>query len=237
MSFNKDTIKKFKRYEDDISKINDLITKIRGLKLQVVDPRADKVKQKPIWNLETYVQLSIHRVYDLAVQSTLTWNNGIPVVSFILTRAIYENTAYMYDISKQIQMYYEKDDHIEMHKLILNRLVGARLGPNIRQIKNVLSAINTVAKEIPDFKEFYEFISDFCHPNYSGMHGIYGKLDKENVRFFVGKEYGYTEQAFSFIITGLNTGLEIFYTSAKNLIDNMAELNEFYYKHQPLSSE
>jgi hypothetical protein len=237
MSFSKETIEKFKKFEKDIISINDSITKIGELKVQVVDPRADKIKQKPIWNLESYIQLAIHRVYDLAIQSTNAWNNEIPVVAFILTRAIYENTAYMYDLGEKILMYYKNEDYIEMHKVVLNRLVGARLGPNIREIANVITAINTVAKKLPTFKEFYEFISDFCHPNYSGMHGIYGKLDQDNVRFFVGKEYGYTEETFSFIITGLTTGLEIFYTSTKNLIDNMDELNEFYYKHQPLASD
>jgi hypothetical protein len=237
MSFSKETIEKFKKFEKDIITINDYISKIGELKAQVVDPRADKIKQKPIWNLESYIQLAIHRVYDLAIQSTNAWNIKIPVVAFILTRAIYENTAYMYDLSEKILLYYKKDDYIEMHKLVLNRLVGTRLGSNTRQIVNVLTAINSVTKEVPDFKEFYEFISDFCHPNYSGMLGIYGKLDQDNVRFFVGKEHGYTEETFSFIITGLTTGLGIFYNSSKNLVDNIDELNEFYYKHQPLASD
>ena len=53
----------------------------------------------------------------------------------------------------------------------------------------------------------------------------------------INKEYGYTEQTFSFIITGLATGLDIFFRSSKGLIDNIDGLNEFFYKHQPLVKE
>lgn len=231
MSFNKATMGKFKDFERDVIMVNDLILKIKGIKVDVVDFHIDKDKQKPIWHLESYIQLAVHRVYDLAVQSTNAWNNEVPIVAFLLTRAIYENTAYMYDLSKKILMYYEADNYTEIHKLILNRLVGNRLNSASPQIVNVLTVNDSVAKEIPDYKEFYDFISDFCHPNYSGMHGIYGKLDKENARLFVDKKYGYTEETFSFIITGLITSLEIFYTSVKNLLNNMDELNNFFCKH------
>ena len=234
MSFNKEIIEKFKKFEKDIIIINGLIDKIGSLKIDVVDPRANKIKQRPIWNLESYIQLAIHRVYDLGIETTNAWNNKNPAVAFLLTRAIYENTAYIYDLFHKIKAYYEEDNFNEIHEIIVNRLVGSRLSSNHRKIINVLTAINTVAKELPDFKEFYEFISDFCHPNYSGMHGIYGKLDKEHVRFYINKEYGYTEETFSFIITGLATGLELFYINAKNLLDNINELNDFFYKHQTL---
>ena len=235
MSFNKETIEKFKTFEKDLYSINELIEKIGELKAVVVDLRGTKIKQRPIWNLESYVQLAIHRVFDLATESTNAWNNKIPATSFLLTRAVYENTAYMYDLSKKIKMYYDNDDYLEMHNVIVNRLVGSRLGTNFSQIANVLTVIKVVAKDIPEFKEYYDFISDFCHPNYSGMLGIYGNIDKENVRFYVGRDYGYEENVFSHIITGLVTGLEIFSVSTNNIMNNIDDLNDFFYKHQPLS--
>jgi hypothetical protein len=236
MSFNRETVEKFKKYEPDIIEINNSIMKIGELKIEVVDPRGGKIKQKPIWSLENYIQIAIHRVYDLANECTRAWSNEIPVVSFILLRAIYENTAYMYDLSRKILLYYEKNDYREMYKVIVNRLTGSKLGTNVHQITNVLTAIKTVTKEVPDFREFYDFISEFCHPNYCGMQGIYGKLDRENVRLFVDKKYGYNEETFFFILNGLTTSLGIFYISTKNLLNNIDELNEFYYKHQSLAS-
>jgi len=61
MSFSKKTIEKFKKFEKDLSTINELIKKIGKLKKDIVDTRGTKIKQKPIWNLESYVQLAIHR--------------------------------------------------------------------------------------------------------------------------------------------------------------------------------
>ena len=234
MAFSKSTIKKFKEFEKDIETINKYIIEIRDMRVSTVDPRGEKIKQRPIWNLQSYVQLAIHRVYDLAVESTTAWNNARPVVAFILTRAIYENTAYMYDLAQKLKMYYDQDNYKEIHNVIVNRLVGNRLGTTAREIINVLTAIGTVAKEIPEFKQYYDFISDFSHPNYSGMYGIYSETDKENVRFFVSRKYGYTDQIFSFIITGLATGLGIFINSTNNILNNIDELNDFFYKHQPL---
>ncbi len=235
MAFSKTTIEKFKEFEKTIETINNYIIEIRDMRVHIVDPRGEKINQKPIWNLESYVQLAIHRVYDLAVESTSAWNNMKPVVAFILTRAIYENTAYMFDLAKKIKMYYEQDNYLEIHDVIVNRLVGNRLSSTTRKIINVTTAIKNVAKEIPDFEEYYDFISDFSHPNYSGMHGIYGKTDEVNVRFFVNKNYGYTDQIFSFIVTGLATGLGIFINSTNNILNNIDELNDFFYKHQPLT--
>ena len=237
MSFTKNTITSYSKYEKDIIFINENIQKIRDLKKTVVDPRAVQIKQKPIWNLESYTQLAIHRVFDLAEQCTIAWENGVPAVSFLLVRAIYENAAYMYDLSHKIKKYYDDENFSEIHNLVVNRLVGNRLGPDHLQIVNVLTVIDKVAEQIPDFKEYYEFISDFCHPNYSAMHGIYGKTDKKHLRFYVGNEYGISDLTFSFIKTGLITGMGIFYNSVKSIIDNIDELNDFFYKHQPLTSE
>jgi len=131
-------------------------------------------------------------------------------------------------------MYIDSDDYLEMHNVIVNRLVGSRLGTNSIQIANVLTVIRVVAKDIPEFKEYYDFISDFCHPNYSGMLGIYGNIDKVNLRLYAGSKYGYNEVVFSHLVTGLVTGLEIFLISTNNILDNLDELNDFFYKHQSL---
>ena len=88
MSLNKETIEKFKKFEKDINAGNDSIEKISELRVQVVVQRAGKIKQKPIWNFESYIQLTVHRVYDFAIQSTNAWNDEIPVAAFILTCAM-----------------------------------------------------------------------------------------------------------------------------------------------------
>lgn len=75
-------------------------------------------------------------------------------------------------------MYHEQNDFIEMHDLIHNRISGSRLSEAHLQIVNVMTVMESVDKEQKGVLDGYKFLSDFCHPNYSGMLGMYGKLDK-----------------------------------------------------------
>ena len=70
----------------------------------------------------------------------------------------------------------------------MKALFGAKDGRGPAEAVNILTAINHVNKEVENFKNIYDSLSEFAHPNWSGVSGSYSKIDKENIWLDLGIE-------------------------------------------------
>lgn len=200
----------FPKYSKEIDTINNLITQLNNRRSKTVNPATIPITPKVVFNLKSYVQLSLHRVVDLAMEACNSWNNGTPVVAIILDRAMLENVAYLFDISNQIKRYITENQFSEIHNLISNRLVGSRLKEARSKICNVMTVIDKIDKTFRGFKENYNFLSDFCHPNYSGMLGLYGKMNYDEIYLKIDRRIGISEEIFFNVLFSLEPSLLIF---------------------------
>ncbi len=222
--------KRFPKYAEDIDSVSSLIERLGHRRLYRVNPAGRPPTPKVVWNLQCYVQLALHRVIDLSTEICNAWNSKKPVIAIILVRAMMENCAYLYDIALKVRMYIKNNDFQSIHDLIVNRMMGSRTIKGLQESVNVMTVIDKVDKTFEGFKDHYEFLCDFCHPNYSGMHGLYGKINRENIYFNLNRDFGMTEEVFIFILIGLLPGLQIFEES-------MNQIEEVYPEITKLSNE
>lgn len=218
------------KYAEDIDDVNSIIERLSSRRLYRVDPVGRPPTPKVVWNLQCYVQLALHRVVDLSTETSNAWNSKKPVVAIILVRAVIENCAYLYDIASKLRMNIQNNDFQSIHDLIINRMMGSRTIKGLQESVNVMTVIDKVDKTIAGFRDHYEFLCDFCHPNYSGMHGLYGKINKKEKYFDINRDFGMTEQVFTFLLTGILPGLQIFEES-------MNQIEEMYPEITKLSNE
>ena len=52
---------------------------------------------------------------------------------------------------------------------------------------NVATFVKHVSRELPGFDEAYNLLSEFAHPNWLGVVGLYSKHDDENIRTDFGR--------------------------------------------------
>lgn len=151
---------------------------------------------------------------------------------FILTNAsLMENSAVIFDIALKTKMYLEKKDLKTISELIENRSYGTKYFENLPKTANLLTAIDNVTKKYNGFRDTYEFISEFCHPTYSSLTGLYSKLYRDDIYYDVGNRWGTTEIVFGFFIKSLHDSIVVFEKGVKmieELLPPLRDLNNSY---------
>ena len=194
-------------HPENLDKINNLLKAILLNRFKEITPGTSFSKPKVLWEVEQYVQLTIHRVYELGEGATEAWNNSHPAICFILTRALIENVAALVDVITQIESFVGQNNLTEIHNLVVNRLLGGKLGdfPAELKISNILTAIDKTDNHFPDHqvRTLYDFLSEFAHPNSLGMHGLYGHLDAKTQILTIDPANAMTRQHFTVITQSL----------------------------------
>lgn len=197
-----------------LDSVNSLLDAFSKGKLSEITPGSSFSKPKILWEVENYVQLSIHRVVELGEGAAEAWNNRRPAVCFILTRALMENVSSLVDLTYQTDAFVQNQKFIDIHNLVVNRLMGGKLGqfPPEVQIPNVLTAIDKTDKYFPDYKirYLYDFLSEFAHPNSLGMHGLYGYVDPVTHVLKIDPSFGMNTRHFTVLIQALARALSVF---------------------------
>jgi hypothetical protein len=224
---------KFPSFSKWIDELNNIFPSLEKRKINRVSPRGNPIIPKVVWKFQVYLQLSIYRVTDLCLESCQAWQREKPAVSFLLMRSLMENAAVIYDMALKTKMYLGENDLDKISDLIDNRAFGTKLFENMPKTINLLTAIDNVTKKDKGFRPTYEFISEFCHPTYSSLTGLYGKLNKEGIYFDVGNKWGTTEAVFAFFIDGLTSSMIVFVRGIEmieDLFPSLLELNNLQTK-------
>jgi hypothetical protein len=72
----------------------------------------------------------------------------------------------------------------------LNRaLLGWRDKKMPAQSYNILTAIDEVSETFKAFRPLYDDLSEFAHPNWSGVHGAYARINTKDISIDLGSEF------------------------------------------------
>lgn len=211
-----------------VDEVNSLLHNLSLQRVNEVSPGPSFNKPKILWEVQNYVQLSIHRVIEVGEGAANAWNTSRPATCFILSRAVMENVAALADVTFQIEGFVKDRKFIETHTLIVNRLMGGKLQkfPPEMQIPNILTAIDKTDKYFPNHRvrELYDFLSEFAHPNSLGMHGLYANIDPSTHILKIDPTFGMTEKHFTVIIQSLFRALNIFRNTILKIEDLYPEI-------------
>jgi hypothetical protein len=192
-----------------IASFRQSLNKLTSLKEKKISAKGRPPMPKVLWKLKSYVQTSLHRNIDLAIESALAWERKLPAVSFLLTRSIMECVAYLFDLSNHLLPKINENNLREISELIDKWKYGDRKIDGIPTITNTLTIMEHVEKIIPNYKINYEYLSNFCHPNYSGIGMLYSHQDMEEYCFEIGREYGENNKTFGIYIKAVVASLTL----------------------------
>jgi hypothetical protein len=218
---------------DHLHRANSLLSTVVGQCEGIVSPPADPVVSKILWEVRQYVQLALHRSADLAEEVCSAWDRSKPVISFVSARALMETSAAVFEISYKIELLLQRGEYDEIQKIVLDRMFASRDNPDLRPAQNILTAIDRVENAYEGFRASYDSLSEFAHPNYSGMHGLYVK-DEEPYPVIVriDSSYGINEFVFPMLVYPYIMALEVLSSSVNKIQSLYPQLAALGQQHE-----
>ncbi len=179
--------------EEDLKKCREIVSRFETSLPTRVDPASLSTSAKIPFKAVVLRETLLHRVTELAATATELYERKNRVISaFLITRAVHETTALLYWLYLRMNRVVDEKLIGDFDEFIMKLLFGWKKeeDDNLPVAFNILTAIEKLDKLLDGkFRRNYDFLSEFCHPNYSGVHGAYAKIDRDNIWADIGPEH------------------------------------------------
>lgn len=122
----------------------------------------------------------MYRAYELAFTSHNCATTKNIASSKLLTRALFETTSVLGYLYYKIIAFIKDKDMESFHAVIMNMFLGSRYSTDSYTSINILTMIDKIDKKFPGYRDSYDLLSEYSHPNFLGTCGLYGELKGEN---------------------------------------------------------
>jgi hypothetical protein len=175
---------------------------------EFIDVASLGVRSKAPYQLLVVREALIWRTEELARYACNSLECGDFAVAAILTRSITENAALTWKLKEILDKRTGKSPE-ELNAALMRALAGSRTWEEAPAPYNVLSCLDALNKTIDGARQTYESLSEYAHPNWRGVMGLYSKTDKEKFITYFGHGLG-GPLARSQITTALCAALGVF---------------------------
>lgn len=148
----------------------------------VVSPLSKNIAYKPTFEADYFREAAFYRFIELIESSYSLYKSDLLVGSVVTARAAQETLAVIWFINSKLEHLSKTKDltHFTetMNRLILDWSNDEEFPEKI----NILKCIDSVDKSLEGkFRQHYNTLSEYAHPNYSGTFGAYGKPNHETL--------------------------------------------------------
>lgn len=162
---------------------------IRSLQINLVD-RFDGVepttRQRLLRLYDVWRQVSLRRTTDLADGALLFFEQNRLVPACTLTRSVFETTGVQYYIYRKLITYTEQTKPESVHKFLLSAVFGRKDKEWPETAIQVLTALDHLNKEFGGFRDEYDRLCEYTHPNLSGGYGTYVRPEGDQLKAYFG---------------------------------------------------
>lgn len=119
------------------------------------------------------------------------------------------------------------DAAVESHEIgdidnyLMRLLMGSRNNPELPQPINVMTFVDHVEKDIEGFRQQYDGLSEFAHPNWAGISLLYARPDSVNRWTDFGANIRGTDNPRLIGVVNLSVALAMFERSYGKIADLM----------------
>jgi hypothetical protein len=188
------------------------------------------VRSKAPFQLLTVREALICRTEELARGACDALEKEDFTVAALLIRSIAESAAmtwYLLEILENRAGYTPP----QLNDILMRMFAGSKNGwAEGPEAINVLTFVKRLDKKMPGFEAAYNSLSEYAHPNWRGVSGLYSKIDRENFTVHYGRGFQ-AERAGNQLANALIGGLLTFEDGYNKIADVMpaflAELEKF----------
>lgn len=138
----------------------------------------------PSWVFSTQLLTHLVAKRSLALSSGVAacWNMNNRLCAFVLARTILEDTAVAQEAHRKISNAIKSNAFNDIEKLVLKLTHGTRIKEwdFLEPSTNVITLIDSTDKKYPGFRKIYDLLSEYAHPNASGLDFPRIEFDVEN---------------------------------------------------------
>lgn len=142
-----------------------------------VDAVKQGIKHKTLFYLIVARESLLHRVSGLADDTFSLIDAGQNLGAAILTRSMLESTAVLGFLLRSVEVFERTNDVSALYRRVAKVVVGSRTGDEGDPVSvHVLDAIRDSDARLPvsGLMRLYENLSEYAHPNWSGLLGTFG---------------------------------------------------------------
>ncbi len=219
-----------KPWAEDLAEARQLAAGLSASLPDKIEIAALGVCSKAPFQLLTVREALIWRTEELARGACDALEKEDFTVAALLIRSIAESAAmtwYLLEILENRAGYTPGQLNDILMRMFAGSKNGLAEGP---EAINVLTFVKRLDKKMPGFEAAYNSLSEYAHPNWRGVSGLYSKIDRENFTVYYGRGLR-AELARNQLVNALIGGLLTFHDGYNKIADAMpaflAELEKF----------
>ena len=174
------------------------------------DPASVSLKAKIPFKALDYRETLIWRFVELCRCAFEHFNMDDLATAIILTRAALETVAALWYLNRKIKSVIDTKTVSDIDSFLMRLLMGSKTNSAMPDPVNVLTFVERVNKEIDGFRELYDELSEFSHPNWAGTGMLYSKQNFEKIWTDFGKKVRDLESVKEVGTINLHIAMEMF---------------------------
>lgn len=175
-------------WSDELVEARQLAAQLSASLPAKIEIAALGVRSKAPFQLMTVREALFWRTEELARNACDAFDREDFTVAALLTRSIAESAAmvsYLLEILEQRASY----TPAQLNDKLMQMFGGSRIWSDAPAAINVLTFVKRLDAKIPGFHAAYDTLSEYAHPNWRGVSGLYSKIDKENFAAHFGRGF------------------------------------------------
>ncbi len=146
-----------------------------------IDPAFISHKSKVPYKMADAFSSLLWRSHELGSTALRSINDNNIASGILLTRGLIETVSVAWYLYKKVENVVETKKIDKFDDTVMKILLGSRNGNTTIKSINILTMIDKVDQEINIFRSNYDLLSEFAHPNWDGTHGLYAKMDHNQI--------------------------------------------------------
>lgn len=177
-------------------------------------------------------ELLAHRASALASPAVALFEAGNIVSGILLARALLETVAMLTDLDAELAKFLSVRDEGKFDEFLMNQLFANRQGSKgemaAYQTKGVMYSVDRLDKITKGIRFTYDALSEYCHPNWSGVHGSFGEIDVDKFVLDLGPKSKIKGKGIVIGVTALEKCLEMFILCYNAMPESLVLLNQHF---------
>jgi len=172
----------------DLRALHDWLSRRGGCLPTEIDVAAVGVREKAPFFVLCLRECLLWRVEELSRNATAALERGDEAVGIILARCVTEAAAMMWRLLKLIE---NRAEHgiSAINEDVRRMWLGWKVDPDdLPEAINVMTMLRHLDRDMPGVLKAYDHLSEFAHPNWNGVAGLYCRTDYEDHIAYFGRQ-------------------------------------------------
>lgn len=192
------------------AEIRDRIAAFRAKLPMLVDGFAISAESKLPFKVIWYREALFWRMTELSSTAYESIEHDLLASGILVTRGAVETAAAIWYLCGKLEAATDSGSIGSVDADLMSLLMGSRSNPDLPKATNVLTFVDHLDKEVEGFREQYDELSEFAHPNWSGTTLLYSKPEPQNLCARFGANIRSSEVSKLTALVNLNVALLIF---------------------------